>query len=143
MPKASVNAEVPATPERIWAVLNDFSRFPEWFVMHDRFVTEPPAEPVPGATFKQGVKIMGMPGEIAWTLAAVQALSRVELAGQGPMGITLAATFEIAPTAAGSEVGITFEFTGGLLSGPLGLSVEKQAKKDAEASLAKLGALAS
>lgn len=141
MPKASVSTEVPAEPERVWAVLNDFARLPEWFVMHVRFVSEPPATPAAGATFRQGVTILGIPGEIAWTLVTVRAPSRVELAGQGPLGIALRATFDIAAAGAGSRVAITFEFSGGLLSGPLGAAVEKQARKDAEASLGKLGAL--
>jgi uncharacterized protein YndB with AHSA1/START domain len=141
MPKATVTAELPATPEKVWAVLSDFSRFPDWFVMHAAFITEPPAEPTPGSSFRQRVKIMGMPGEVTWTIGAVDAPTGVQMSGAGPMGIQLHAGFALTATADGSSVTCHMEFTGGLLNGPLGASVEKEATKNTRESLARLGAL--
>jgi carbon monoxide dehydrogenase subunit G len=140
MPRATVTTEPSAAPEQIWAVLADLSRYPEWFTMHDRFITEPPAELTVGATFRQGVKIMGMPGEVAWTIDVAEAPNSIEMSGLGPMGITLRASFSIAAGDTGSSVTCDMEFNGGMLSGPLGASVEKEAKKNTEESLAKLGA---
>lgn len=141
MPNATVTVDLPASPEKLWAVLIDFRRFPDWFVMHDAFITEPPAEPVVGASFKQRVKIMGMPGEATWTMTKLQPPTTIEMSGQGPMGIQLAAAFNLTPTPTGATVTCTMEFTGTLLAGPLGTSLQKAATKDTTESLTKLATL--
>ncbi|MES9538656.1 SRPBCC family protein [Actinomadura sp. NPDC000600] len=142
MPKATISADLAPAPERIWEVLAELPRMPEWFAMHEKFVTEPPAAASAGAAFKQGVKIMGMPGDVEWTVETADAPNRLEMSGKGPMGITLRTAFTVEASGTGSTVTCDMEFSGGMLAGPLGMSVQKEAAKNTEESLAKLGALA-
>src|SRR5436189_16113 len=64
-------AELPAPPERVWESIANPERWSEWQSIHSGFPDGTP-ELSPGAQFKQQVKIMGMPGEVAWTVETVE-----------------------------------------------------------------------
>ncbi len=140
MPTVSQSIDIPAPPEQVWSVATDWSRYGEWNVSHSGFPDGPP-QPEPGATFRETITIMGMPGEAKWTVAESTAPSRTVWDGEGPMGIKLGTTLELAPSGDGTTVTISVSFDGGPLSGPLGESVAKSAEKGATESLERLKAL--
>jgi uncharacterized protein YndB with AHSA1/START domain len=143
MPKVSVSAEASAGPDKVWTLLTDPTRYPEWFATHDAFVGDVPGTLTEGTTFKQRVKSMGMPVETAWRVTAAEAPQRLELAGDGPMGVKVRSVYVIESVAAGSVITYDTEFSGGMLAGPMGEMVAKQAREAAGKSLAKLAELAS
>jgi hypothetical protein len=141
MAKVSVSKQVPAGADKVWQLAVDLPRQAEWNSMHEGFTGDVPAVLGQGATYKQRVKLMGMPAEIAWQVAEAQAPGRLELQGDGPMGVKAINQWLIEPSAEGSNITVQMEFSGGALAGPMAMMVEKQARSATEASLAKFAAL--
>ncbi|GLH99491.1 type II toxin-antitoxin system Rv0910 family toxin [Phytohabitans aurantiacus] len=140
MPKVSVSAEAAAGPDRVWELATDLPRWAEWNTMHEGFTGEVPATLTEGAAYRQRVKLMGMPAEMAWRVATADA-GRLELAGDGPMGVKAANRFYVEPSGDGSKITYEMEFNGPALAGPMAGMLEKQAGTAAQQSLAKFTAL--
>ena len=143
MAKVSVTQETAASPERAWELASNLSRYGEWLTMHEGYTTDVPSDPKPGDTYKQKVKLMGMPAEIAWRVVAAEAPGRLELAGDGPMNVKASNRTTIEPSGTGSRITLEMEFNGPALAGPMAGMVEKQAGSAAKESLAKFVALLS
>jgi len=143
MPKVSVSADAAAAPERAWELAVDLPRYAEWLTMHEAFVGDVPTALNEGVTYKQRVKLMGMPAEIAWRVTTVQQPGKLELAGDGPMGVKAHDRFLIEPSGTGSRITFEMEFNGPALQGPMAGMVEKQAGTAAQQSLEKFTALLS
>jgi hypothetical protein len=141
MPKVSVSTEAPAGPERVWELAVDLPRYAEWLTMHEGFTGDVPATLGEGIAYKERVKLMGMPAEIAWRVTTVDAPGKLELAGDGPMGVKAHNRFLIEPSGAGSQITFEMEFAGPALAGPMAAMLEKQAGAAAQQSLAKFAAL--
>ncbi|MEU7907179.1 SRPBCC family protein [Actinoplanes sp. NPDC049118] len=141
MPKVSVSAGVAAGPDKVWQLAVDLPRVPEWNTMHEGFTGEVPETLTEGATYKQRVKLMGMPAEMSWRVTTAEAPKRIELSGDGPMGVKARNGFLIEPDGDGSQVTYEMEFIGPALAGPMGGMLEKQAGQAAEKALAKFTAL--
>jgi len=141
MPKVNVTAQIPAAPDKVWDVLTDPTRFPEWFTTHEGFIGDVPARLEEGSTYTQRVKAMGMPADTAWRVVTAQAPQRLELAGDGPMGVKVRSSYVLQPDGDGSRLDVETEFEGGMLAGPMGAMVAKQAGESTEKSLTKLAAL--
>lgn len=138
MPEVSNSIEMPAPPERVWSVVTDLSRYGEWNTTHTDFPDGTPETLEPGTTFREKVKIMGMPGEVKWTVTDVIENEKFAMDGEGPMGVTLKAAYRLEGN--GDKTTFTFDsaFAGGALSGPMGGPVTKQTEKAAGESVEKL-----
>jgi uncharacterized protein YndB with AHSA1/START domain len=141
MPKVSVSTEAAAGPERVWELAVDLPRYAEWLTMHDAFTGDVPATLGEGTAYKQRVKLMGMPAEMAWRVTTAEAPGRLELVGDGPMGVKAHNRFMIEPSGEGSQITFEMEFNGPALAGPMAGMVEKQAGVAARKSLDKFTAL--
>ena len=141
MPKVSVSAQAAAAPEKVWELAVDLPRYAEWLTMHDAFTSDVPSTLGEGVTYKQRVKLMGMPAEMAWRVVTAQAPGKLELAADGPMGVKAQNRFTIEPSGEGSTITLEMEFNGPALTGPMAGMVEKQAGAAAKDSLAKFTAL--
>jgi hypothetical protein len=137
MPTVTQSLEIAATPEQVWEVATDMSRYGEWNVTHTGFPGGAPATET-GATFKETITIMGMPGEASWTVTEASPPRLTVWDGEGPMGIRLGTRLELIASAAGTTVSIAVSFDGGPLAGPLGDTVAKSAQKGALESLERL-----
>jgi hypothetical protein len=137
MPTVTQSLEIAAAPEQVWAVATDWSRYGEWNITHTGFPDGPPTNDQ-GATFKERITIMGMPGEASWTVAESSAPLRTVWTGEGPMGITLGTRLELEPSNRGTIVGISITFDGGPLAGPIGETVARSAQRGALESLERL-----
>ncbi len=140
MPTVVRTIDVARSPEEIWAVGADFSRYAEWNQTHKAFPDGPP-QLIEGTTFRETVTIMGMPGEVKWTITEVVEPHRFALEGDGPMGIKLGAALELTPNGAGTTGALEASFGGGPLLGALGDSVARATEQATDRSLEKLGAL--
>jgi hypothetical protein len=141
MPKVSVSAAAAASPERVWELAVDLPRWPEWLTMHDAFPSDVPPTLGEGTTYRQRVKLMGMPAEMAWRVTTAQEPGKLELAGDGPMGVKAHNRFVIEPSGDGSQITFEMEFAGPALAGAMAAMVEKQAGTAARQSLARFTAL--
>lgn len=140
MPDVSRTAEIDAPPERLWELLGDLSRYGEWNEIHAGFPDGTP-ELAEGATFREKVTIMGMPGEATWRVTELDAPHKLVLDGDGPMGIKLAMRLEVVAENGGSRVTMASSFDGPPLAGPMGDAVGKAGGQAADNSLAKVKAL--
>ncbi len=140
MPTVMQTLDIPAAQERVWEVATDWSRYGEWNVTHTGFPDGPPSDE-PGATFKERITIMGMPGEASWTVQEMIAPMRTVWHGEGPMGIRLGTRLELATVGEGTTVSLHISFDGGPLAGPIGETVAKSAQKGALESLERLKGL--
>ncbi|MBB2941158.1 uncharacterized protein YndB with AHSA1/START domain [Actinoplanes lutulentus] len=140
MPKVSVSTVTKASPEQIWAVLVDPSRTPEWNAMHQGFTGDVPATLTEGTQYKQKVKLMGMPADMAWKVVTADGKT-LEQAGDGPMGVKAKNRFQLEPAEGGTQVTYDMEFLGPALNGPMAAMLEKQAGPAAKQALDKLTAL--
>jgi hypothetical protein len=125
----------------VWELAVDLPRYAEWLTMHDAFSGDVPGTLEVGAAYKQRVKMMGMPADIAWKVATADAPGHLELTGDGPMGIKAVNRFLIASGDDGTNITFEMEFNGPALNGPMAKMAEKNAGAAAEASLAKFKAL--
>ncbi len=165
MPTVTQSLEIPATLEQVWAVAGDLSRYGEWNETHTGFPDGPPSSE-PGATFREQITIMGMPGEASWTVTEASPPTRMAWDGDGPMGIKLGTMLQLAASAGGGKsasitaggaasaaddsvsiaagdpasttVTIEIRFEGGPLTGPIADAVSKSAQKGALESLERL-----
>jgi carbon monoxide dehydrogenase subunit G len=140
MPEVTQSVDIAASPEQVWDVATDLSRYGEWNTSHTDFPGGTPTTEA-GATFVEKITIMGMPGEAKWTIAEAVAPERTVWSGEGPMGITLGTKLELAPNGDGTTVSISVSFDGGPLAGPMGATVAASAQKGAAESLEKLKGL--
>lgn len=143
MPKVSASIQAPAGPEQAWQLAVDLPRYAEWLTMHDTFTSEVPATLAEGVSYKQRVKMMGMPADIAWKVTAAEAPGRLEVAGDGPMGIKAVNRLLITPSGDGSEITFEMEFNGPALAGPIAAKAEQSSAEAAKLSIEKFGALLS
>jgi hypothetical protein len=141
MPKVSVSAGATAAPEQVWKLAVDLPRLAEWNTMHEGFTGEVPASLDEGTAYRQRVRLMGMPAEMAWRVTDLEAPLRLEVAGDGPMGVKARNRLVIEPSGQGSQITYEMEFTGPALAGPMAGMLEKQAGAAAEQSLARFTAL--
>jgi carbon monoxide dehydrogenase subunit G len=140
MPTVSQSLDFASSPDQVWAVASDFSRYGEWNVTHTDFPEGAP-QAQPNATFKEKVTIMGMPGEATWTVTEVEPAQRIIMSGEGPMGVKLGSKLELARNGDGTTVTMEASFDGGPLVGPMGDAVAKSAEQAGAESLEKLRAL--
>ncbi|MTD47751.1 SRPBCC family protein [Conexibacter sp. W3-3-2] len=116
------------------------SRYGEWNEVHVGFPDGPP-ELAEGVSFREKVTIMGMPGEATWRVVELDVPTKLVLDGDGPMGVKLAMSLEVAAQNGGSKVTMTSSFDGPPLAGPMGDAVAKAGGEAADKSLAKVRAL--
>ena len=141
MTKVTVEADAKADPQRVWQLLSTPSRVPEWNTMHEGFTGDVPETLGEGTTYRQRVKLMGMPAEMAWRVTTAAEPGRLEQSGDGPMGVKAKNLFVIEPAGEGSHITYEMEFIGPALKGPMAGMLEKQAGAAGDQSLAKLVAL--
>ena len=142
MPEVTSTLDIAASPQAVWDVATDLSRYGEWNISHTGFPDGTPAT-AEGTTFREQITIMGMPGEAKWTIAEAVAPERTVWSGEGPMGITLGTKLELTPNGDSTTVSISVSFDGGPLAGPMGATVAASAEKGAAESLEKLKGLVS
>jgi uncharacterized protein YndB with AHSA1/START domain len=143
MPKVSASTQAAVDPERVWQLVVDLPRFPEWLIMHDAFLGDVPATLGEGVSYKQRVKMMNMPAEFAWKVTSADEPGRLELAGTGPMGIKSVNRFIVEKTDTGSNITFEMEFNGPAMNGPIAKMAEKQSAVACQQSMDKFSALLS
>jgi hypothetical protein len=134
--------QLPADPTAVWSVVADLGAWDTWFAIHDKWLETPPATPSAGDKLQAKVVMLGMANKIDWTVTEAQAPSVLALTGEGMAGVVCSFRFEVTPDEGGSTIAISGDFEGALIKGALGKAVEKDGRKQLDAALHKLAALA-
>jgi len=135
--KAQASQVVRASVADTVELVSDPARFPEWLTVHAGWRGDPPERADVGQTFTQQAKVMGIPADVKWTVAAVGDTD-FELRGAGPMGVQFAFWLTVAPHADGAQVFFDAGVDGQPIKGPMGASVVRSLNEELAASLAQL-----
>lgn len=134
---ATAVAMAQASPEQVLAVATDLAGFADWFEMHDSWRGTVPARAAVGAQAVEGVKLMGIPAQIAWEVTALDSHG-MQLTGSGPMGLELAVWITTGPAADATAVRIDIGMSGDPVRGPMGATVAATVQGAAEATATAL-----
>jgi carbon monoxide dehydrogenase subunit G len=139
--KIEKTVEFDASPEKVWGVVSDPSRFGDWLGMHKAWKGQVPAEFTQGTEVTAIVSLLNMPNTITWTVAEYDPPKSVRLTGTGMAGVKVAIGLSVEPNDAGTAMSISAEFEGQMLVGAIGQAVEKAGRTELDESMAKLAEL--
>lgn len=142
MPTVEGSAAFDSTTDAVWSVVSDLARFPDWFVMHEGFTADPPKTET-GAKFTQRTRLLGVPAQLSWTIESVEPGHSYTMVGSGTMGVQARAETTVSPGDGETTVTIKLTIGGGIVTGPLAATVEKEVTGKLNDSLAKLRAVLS
>jgi uncharacterized membrane protein len=133
--------EVNASPDRVFSLLTDLDRLPEWatIVVETRDVSALPLRA--GCTFRQTLRVVGREVESEWRVTELEHDRRVAYEAMAPGGGSMTMRQTVAPRDAGSqiELEIDYELPGGLLGELVDRAfVEEQNEHEADRSLRNL-----
>jgi acetyl-CoA C-acetyltransferase len=141
-----VQVTATADAERVFAVLVDPNRMPDWVLQHAGWIDGPPAGFAEGVRFRQRIKLMGVPSEVRWTVTGVVPGRAVWFEGTAPMGITVGFYLSVTPAGGGMTGGSVVRFDGGVeggpADGPMGPMVVRNLADAMRKSLNELGRVA-
>lgn len=141
MAQSNSSLEIPASQDKVWALLSDPSRFEEWLTVHTKWKDEPPTSLSQGTQMTEVVSIMGMPNTITWTTDEYDAPRSMKISGTGMAGAKVSFTLSVAEAGESSVATIDAEFISQMMVGAIGAAVERTAAKELDQSLANLAAL--
>lgn len=142
MATITISADLTSSPERVWAVLQDLDGYGDWMTGHAAFDPPPPVPPRVGDTFVQHGTIMGLTGELTWTVERIEEEHILVLAAETPVNARLRVTFALQPRGRGSRMTCVYEVLGLRVAGLIVRAAKHDAKRSTLASLARLDALA-
>jgi acetyl-CoA C-acetyltransferase len=141
-----VQVTAAADAERVFAVLVDPARMPDWVLQHAGWIDGQPAGFAEGVRFRQRIKLMGVPSEVRWTVTGVVPGRAVWFEGTAPMGIAVGFYLSVTPAGAGATGGSVVRFDGGVeggpADGPMGPMVVRNLADAMRKSLTELGRVA-
>lgn len=134
--------EIAAPPERVWAIVMDPRRLPDWVTIHHR-LGDVPKQLRQGSQFEQTLNLRGAHLHVAWTVVEVDPPRRAVWEGRGPAHSRASIEYTLHADEAGG--GTRFEYTNEFKppGGPLGavagrVLVGGLSQREAQRSLQRL-----
>jgi hypothetical protein len=141
MGRITASVDLPAAPDKVWAEFSNPNNFEKWLTIHTKWKGDVPTEFARGAKVSEVVTMLGMPNTIEWTVDEFDAPTKLAISGTGMAGVKVGFALSVQASDSGSIATIDAEFTGQMIVGALGKAVEKDGKKNLDASLAKFAEL--
>jgi uncharacterized protein YndB with AHSA1/START domain len=141
MGRITASVDLPAAPDKVWAEFSDPNNFEKWLTIHTKWKGDVPTEFAQGAKVSEVVTMLGMPNTIEWTVDEFDAPTKLAISGTGMAGVKVGFALSVQASDSGSVATIDAEFSGQMIVGALGKAVEKDGKKNLDASLAKFAEL--
>ena len=101
-----------ATPDAIAEVLVDLDHWPDWFALHKGWAGAAPGRASKGLTFKHKVRVLGVPGDIEWTVTDLDVPDHFAVKGKGSNRTNAEIDFRVTPAGHGSDVAFTAKLGG-------------------------------
>ena len=139
--KVEESIDLPAPPEEVFDVLLDLDRLGDWVTAHRSIAEGPSGSLAEGSTFRQKLRVGGVPFSVRWEVTRLDRPRLVEWRGEGPGGSDALVRYELTAQDSGSCFDYVNEFRlpGGKLSAAAGRAVgEGRARKEARRSLENL-----
>jgi hypothetical protein len=132
-----------AAPGAVWEVVMDAHRLEEWVAIHAWVRDAPTGTLEAGASFRQGLRLAGLPFEVRWAVVRSDRPTAAAWEGVGPGGSRAGVTYGLSPAGPGTRFSYGLELA--LPGGPLGVVaapvVGAEAGRQADETLRRLGAL--
>lgn len=138
MPKVSVSATVPASPDDTWSTASDLSRLGEWLVLHEGWRGELPETIAAGAELTSVVTVKGLRNRITWLVDVYDPPHSLSISGKGVGGTRVSLTLAVRPDGDRSTVAVDAEITGPTTFGPVGMLIGRALKGDMRRSVTRL-----
>ncbi|KRQ18302.1 MULTISPECIES: SRPBCC family protein [Mycobacteroides] len=143
MASITIEREMNAPAEKVWALANDYSRWGEWNTMFTKWVSEPPAEVSDGTQLTAVLTVMGMANTLTLTVSDYNPPKNVALSGTGMAGAEITMTLRVEPKGDQSVMAMQADFISQMMVGAIGSAIERTAAKELDSSLIKLSELVS
>ena len=141
MAKLERTIEIDAPPEEVYDVLTDPNCLGQWVTIQEELVSAPDPPLSEGDCVVQRMKVVGKSFEVSWDVEVADRPSKVQWAGNGPMGSVARATYVLEPNGNG---GTTFSYTneydvpGGPVGKVAGRALVSASGGEADATLKRL-----
>ncbi|MBO9534925.1 MAG: SRPBCC family protein [Solirubrobacteraceae bacterium] len=145
MAPVDVSIDLATEPHRVFEVLLDISRTPEWVTICRAVLHLDPGTPTPGWQCKQRYALRGAPFVVTWTLDSIEQDRHISWKGRGPARSTAFITQDLEPLPDGGtrlRYRNEFKAPGGLLGAAASRALVGDAPdQEAIASLNRLAEL--
>jgi hypothetical protein len=134
-------ARLVVSAERAWEVASPPSSWADWLSLHASWPKDPPAAVGVGSTFVENITLLNIPLPVTWSITEFAEPSTFAMSGKAAMGVGLDIRFDLTPADGGTDVAVTAELSGALVSGGLKNVAQQYADTHLQLSLAKLTSL--
>lgn len=144
MTSVMASIELPASPDRVWAVILDPHQLEHWVTIHRKLVSADAGPPRVGFKMEQRMAIRGAPVTVSWVLDECDEPHYAHWTGRGPARATASIEYRLTQVPDGTRFDYTNDFTPPM--GPLGRLASSALmggtpEREAQASLRRLQAL--
>ncbi|CPR06558.1 polyketide cyclase / dehydrase and lipid transport [Mycobacterium bohemicum DSM 44277] len=141
MARVNVSMASDLDPEAAWKLASDLRRFDEWMTIFGGWRGEVPDTVQKGTRVASCIKVKGFRNVIHWQVTRYDEPKLVELQGRGRGGVRIGVTLRIDGDHGGSDLQLSADLRGGVLSGPVGGLVARVLRGDVRQSVNNLAAL--
>src|SRR5690625_1629652 len=141
MASTEASAIINAPADTVWGLVNELKRREDSNTLFTKGKSEPPATVEHGTQAVAVMNIMGMANTITLTVDQYDAPKKMVLSGIGPAGANVTLTLSLEPIGETTQLVAEADFVSQMMVGAIGGAIERAAKKELEASLAKAAAL--
>jgi uncharacterized protein YndB with AHSA1/START domain len=141
MSRVHASVQIDAPPEKVWEVLMDPGRLPDWVTIHRRLgrVSDRPLRA--GSTFDQTLHLRGANFKVRWSVAELEPGRVARWEGRGPARSKAHIAYRVSANGGGTRFDYENEFRAPL--GPLGAAASRALmgglpQREATASLKRL-----
>jgi carbon monoxide dehydrogenase subunit G len=141
MAKLERTIDIDATPDEVYDVLTNPYCLGEWVTIQDELVEAPEPPLKAGDCVVQQMKVVGKKFKVSWDVEVADRPSKVQWAGNGPMGSVARATYELEPNGdGGTKFSYTNEYDvpGGPVGKVAGRALVSASGGEADATLKRL-----
>ena len=141
MAKLERTIEIDAPPEEVYDVLTDPNCLGQWVTIQEELVSAPDPPLSEGDCVVQKMKVVGKSFEVSWDVEVADRPSKVQWAGNGPMGSVARATYVLSDNGnGGTEFSYTNEYDvpGGPVGKMAGRALVQASGGEADATLKRL-----
>lgn len=141
MARVDVSVSSDVDPETAWKLASDLRRFDEWMTIFGGWRGPVPSTIEKGTCVSSCIKVKGFRNIVHWEVTRYDEPKSIELQGRGRGGIRIAVAMSVAGKGSGSDLLLTADLKGGLLSGPIGGLVARVLRSDVRKSVNNLATL--
>ncbi|MQY29185.1 SRPBCC family protein [Nocardia aurantia] len=141
MGSIAITKHLPAAVEGLFDAIARPATWARWSGFHRDFVGEPPERLYSGASLVSTVTLLGVTGEVRWTVSAAAEPNLMVLSGRGKASTACEFTYLLRPVAGGTELTAGGDFRGPFLTGYVSKALEQHGREQLGEALDRLAAL--